>query len=340
VNLLWAFLAGAAASCLAGLVARPILGRLGAVDRPNQRSSHDVQVTRGGGLAVLAAAAVVGCLAAPLASTPGAPLIGLAVLVLAAVSFMDDLRSLPQAVRLAVHAGAAVAALCAVRLSAPAATQAPFPLCAAVIGFLWITGYTNAFNFMDGINGLAGMQVVTTGVGTALVALAAGGNIRDPAIVFSVVLAGAGAGFLPHNYPRARMFLGDVGSASLGFLLAVLAFWLAHELGWWLLGAFALLHANFVLDTAVTLGRRIVKGDKWLEPHREHFYQLLVRSGKSHAFVTGCEALLQVVVIVVVWSAVPRGWSWRFAAAGLVCLIWATFFAYAGLRFRRSQAAA
>jgi UDP-N-acetylmuramyl pentapeptide phosphotransferase/UDP-N-acetylglucosamine-1-phosphate transferase len=336
VNLFLAFILASVASYIAGYGARAALRGLGVMDRPNSRSSHDRPIMRGGGLSVLFAAAVVGLLFAPLRDVHGIYWVALAGLVLAAVSFLDDLRSVPRMLRLGVHAGAAITALFAVGLTGPAAIHAPPAPFLAAAGFLWITGYTNAFNFMDGIDGLAGMQVVTTGVGTALVALAAGASRENPQVILAVVLAGAGAGFLPHNFPRARMFLGDVGSASLGFFLAVLAFGLARELGWWLLGAFALLHANFVLDTAITLGRRIIRRERWLDPHREHFYQRLVRSGKSHRFVTGCEGLLQIAVLGIVMAAMHSGWAGRFAAAGTVCLVWAAFFSYCEARFRRN----
>ncbi len=263
-------------------------------------------------------------------------LIALAGLVLAVVSFIDDLRSLSQLLRFAVQAGAASIALYALCAGRIAAFSPPMVAGVTTIGFLWITGYTNAFNFMDGINGLAGMQIVTTGVGTALVGMAAGSTSDHPAIVLSFVLAGAGVGFLPHNFPRARMFLGDVGSAPVGYLLAVLAFWLARDFGWWLLGAFGLLHANFVLDTGVTLARRIWRKEQWIDSHREHFYQRLVRSGKTHLFVTGWEATLQALVLGIIVYAIRMNWLQRCAVAAVVCMLWMGFFAYAECQFKRS----
>jgi UDP-N-acetylmuramyl pentapeptide phosphotransferase/UDP-N-acetylglucosamine-1-phosphate transferase len=261
--------------------------------------------------------------------------IAFAVLVLVVVSFLDDLRSLPPLLRVAVHAGAAIIALYAL-CSGLITMHSPHIAWGIVAaGLLWITGFTNAFNFMDGINGIAGMQILTTGIGTALIGIESGAVIGHPAIVVSFVLAGAGAGFLPHNFPRPRMFLGDVGSVPAGFLLAVLAFWLARDLGWWLLGAFGLLHANFVLDTVITLVRRVSRGDNWSESHREHFYQLLIRAGKTHQSVVELECVIQIIVLLLVLFALKMSWPARAAAAVAICVVWLAFFAYAEFEFRR-----
>jgi Fuc2NAc and GlcNAc transferase len=340
MNLCWAFLLGLVISYPAGFVARAVLNRFAVIDLPNERSSHDKPIVRGGGVALLFAAAVASYLSAPLGEVPRFYWVALAALVLAFVSFLDDVRTVPQSVRFGVQAAAAIVALSAFGFVGSAQLQPWMTEVLAVLGFFWIVGYSNAFNFMDGINGIAGMQVVTTGVGMGVVALAAGANKEDPAVILSFALAGAGAGFLPHNFPRARMFLGDVGSVTLGFLLSVLAFWLARDLGWHLLGAFGLLHANFVLDTAITLARRIARGEKFLESHRDHFYQLLLRSGKSHAYVTGCEGLLQAVVLVVMLASLRMGWPGRIGSVVAICGIWLSFFAYAERSFRRRPAAA
>jgi Fuc2NAc and GlcNAc transferase len=330
------FLVAAGASFFFCFPTRRLLVDRGVIDQPNARSSHLVPVARGGGIAVLSAFFLVGAVA--LNATWSLALTALAALLLAVVSFVDDLRSLRPLLRLAVHAAAALVALCALYSGRLAVLSPGATVCVVGVGFLWIIGYTNAFNFMDGINGIAGMQIVTTGVGTAIVGLAAGGHPEDPAIVLSIVLAGAGAGFLPHNFPRVRMFLGDVGSAPIGFCLAVLSFWLARDLGWWLLGAFALLHANFVLDTSFTLARRIWRRERCFEPHREHFYQRLLRAGKSHQFITGWEGLLQVFVAILVVAAVRMSWTVRIIMFGIVCTVWTIFFAYAELEFRRRAA--
>jgi UDP-N-acetylmuramyl pentapeptide phosphotransferase/UDP-N-acetylglucosamine-1-phosphate transferase len=187
---------------------------------------------------------------------------------------------------------------------------------------------------MDGINGIAAGQGSITAAGTALITGLAAKSWDSSVVLGAVVIVGACAGFLPHNFPKARMFMGDVGSAPLGFLLAFLALWAAKEHGWWLLIPLAWLHANFVLDTGITLVRRVLRGEKWYDAHREHFYQRLIRSGKSHAFVTGCEMGLQLLVLGLMVAYV---WSGPVARMGLilaVLAVWGCFFAYCEREFR------
>jgi UDP-N-acetylmuramyl pentapeptide phosphotransferase/UDP-N-acetylglucosamine-1-phosphate transferase len=133
------------------------------------------------------------------------------------------------------------------------------------------------------------------------------------------------------------MFMGDVGSAPLGFLLAVLTLWLARTVGPWLVIPLALLHANFFLDTGITLCRRVLRGERWHEAHREHFYQRLIRSGKTHAFVTGLEMALQAVVLGLMVLYLFAGTPIRVGLATLVVLLWLAFFAYCERSFRRSN---
>ena len=285
---------------------------------------------------------------------------------LAALSFWDDLRPLRPAVRFGGHALAAIGVLYALnwpRFSLDLTSQPGVAWPALVSGlflFLWLTGYTNAFNFMDGINGLAAGQAIVTGVGMALLCSVASGrwsvasgrwsvvsgqwsvisgqwSVVSPPVLLSLVIAGACAGFLPHNFPRACMFMGDVGSAPLGFLLAALVIWIARDEGWWLLIPLGLLHANFLLDTGLTLARRILRGERWYEAHREHFYQRLIRSGKSHVFVTGWEMALQGMVLGLMVLYLHASLPMRAGLAALVILIWLAFFGYCERSFRRSK---
>jgi len=240
--------------------------------------------------------------------------------------------------RIGVQIGAAV--LVAVEL---AWRLVPFQgelIASLLVGMLVfvIVGYTNAFNFMDGINGIAGAQTLVCGLGTAGLAVVAGVPLDHPAVLFSLLAAGAAAGFLPHNFPRAKMFMGDVGSVPSGFLLAVLAAWVARDFGWWLLVPLGLLHANFLLDTGITLIRRVVLGDRWYEAHREHFYQRLVRAGKSHAFVTVVEMALQIIVLGLVLAYLQVGSVGRLLLIGIVVMIWLSFFTLAEVCFRRFMA--
>jgi FlaA1/EpsC-like NDP-sugar epimerase/UDP-N-acetylmuramyl pentapeptide phosphotransferase/UDP-N-acetylglucosamine-1-phosphate transferase len=333
-----------AISLVGGRMVSPLLVRCNVVDRPNARSSHTRATPRGGGIAIVAAVCVAALAFAADRRIVGG-LLGVTVL-LAAVSLLDDLRSLSARLRLACHLAAALAGVALVGvggaslgLEAGAGWSLP-PLLAWGLGLLWLAGYANAFNFMDGIDGIAAGQAVVTALGMALVATLAGAPWSSPPVLLSLVVAGAAAGFVPHNFPRARLFMGDVGSVPLGFLLAALVVWLAHEHGWWLLVPLALLHANFVLDTGTTLVRRAWRRERLSAAHREHAYQRLVRAGRSHAAVTLGQLALQAVVVTLMLAYVEATAPARAVLAGLVVALWAGYLAYAEVAFRRSGAPA
>jgi len=333
----------AIASWVVGFGVFHLLGFIGVIDHPNDRSSHLIPTVRGGGISIMAGMFIAAaCVSRQFEDGP-LLLISFAGLGLAVVSFIDDLRTVGVVQRLGCQLLAAVVAIYALRvssievaLSESSSVQVPFLLSVGV-GVLWITGYTNAFNFMDGINGLAGGQALVTSLGTAVLVGIQLQSLQAAPVLVSLCLAGASLGFLQHNFPKADMFMGDVGSAPIGYLLAVLTLWSALIVGWWMLIPLALLHANFVLDSGITFIRRVLHGDRWYEAHREHFYQRLLRSGRSHTFVTFLEIALQVVVfglMVIYLSATD------FARILLILGtigIWLAFFAYCEVCFRRSQ---
>jgi UDP-N-acetylmuramyl pentapeptide phosphotransferase/UDP-N-acetylglucosamine-1-phosphate transferase len=256
-----------------------------------------------------------------------------AIAVLALVSFIDDLRSLPASLRFGCHAIGSVLALASLGVGSWMGVAA-VPGIGLMLGFVWLVGHTNAFNFMDGINGLAAGQACLTSLAMVAVALSGGVPSGHWAIGLAVAVAGVTAGFLPHNFPRARMFMGDVGSAPLGYLLGVLVLALADASEGRVLIPLVLLHSNFVLDTSITLLRRALRGEAWHKPHREHFYQRLIRAGYSHAYVTGLEMGLQLLVaaMAIYWTRMPAGW--RAWVPALVVLLWTGFFVYAEREFR------
>lgn len=265
------------------------------------------------------------------------------MLFLAAISFLDDLRPLPARVRFAAHCSAAAIFLYFTAPWSDPLLHSENTAWQALLWmslFLWLVGYTNAFNFMDGINGIAGGQGVITGFGTALLPFAVTGSISRPLQLCAAIVAGSCLGFLPHNFPRARMFMGDVGSAPLGFVLAALAVAEGAAFGWSVFVALLLLHLNYVLDTSLTLLRRLFRGDRVYEAHKEHFYQRLVRAGKSHTFTTACEMALQLVTLALAFCFLTAHDSWiRIATVLTVVAIWSGFFLYAETLFRRSQTA-
>ncbi|HEY3060117.1 MAG TPA: glycosyltransferase family 4 protein [Chloroflexota bacterium] len=265
-----------------------------ALDVPNARSSHHRPIPRGGGLVIVLGFAVG--LAAWLnqggALSPRAWGWLAGALLIAAVSFVDDLRPLPAAPRLATHALGALA----LTIVGVQERETPLPI-ALVLAFVWVALVTNVYNFMDGIDGLAASQAVIAGIALAL----AGTIVNNPLVTAGAgILAAAAAGFLGHNLPPARLFMGDVGSTFLGFNFAGLM--LLGNLG---VGGGRLpiefgvvVLAPFLFDSIVTLVRRIISGERWYAAHRSHYYQRLVIRGASQAQVTGLYALLAVVAAV------------------------------------------
>ena len=252
----------------------PLLRRLHAVDTPSMRSSHSVPTPRGGGLPI-----AVGLLATVAITRGGASAaFAAAVAFFAVLGFLDDLRGLPVSRRLALQAtGSAVVAGLLVLPIHPAVVGALLAVAAAV----WIIGVVNAFNFMDGVNGISGVHALIAGVAYACYAEWAGHPFL---VAASLAVAVSALLFLPWNAGRARVFLGDAGSYSLGAALAVLAAdavlrGVPMEA---VLGPLAL----YLADTAWTLQRRIRAGERWLQAHRTHVYQQWCDAGWSHQEVT------------------------------------------------------
>jgi Fuc2NAc and GlcNAc transferase len=166
-----------------------------------------------------------------------------------------------------------------------------------VVGIVWAI---NLYNFVDGIDGLAAGEAVTTGVIGGLILLAM--NQVGLAMV-SLLIAAASAGFLPLNWAPAKLFMGDVGSGMLGYLFAVLAI-ASENAGAVPLLIWVLLLGAFVFDATVTLCRRIMHGEKWYHAHHSHAYQRMVQAGRSHAQVSATVLLINLVLAllaIVAW---------------------------------------
>jgi UDP-N-acetylmuramyl pentapeptide phosphotransferase/UDP-N-acetylglucosamine-1-phosphate transferase len=271
--------------------------RLRLLDKPGERSSHSVPTPRTGGLAIIVGA-MAGILLCSSASVPFLLAVGLGMLV-AIISLLDDVITIPSLPRLAVHLLVAGGTIWLVNL-APHDLGLPYmhldmPWWLGIaLATLFTVGYINFFNFMDGINGIAACQAIIGGL-TLAVLLALSGAANS--IVAAAAIAGAAMGFLPHNFPKARMFMGDVGSTTLGFVLAMLTLVGGAKLDKpWV--AFMMPLGVFIYDAGFTLIKRISRRENFLKPHREHHYQLLIRCGWSHARVTGIQAGLMAV-----WSA-------------------------------------
>src|SRR5439155_22851542 len=223
--------------------------------------------------------------------------------LLAAVSWIDDVRSLPAAVRLAVQL---VAVGLALRAGLPAGLVFQGWLPPALDGIatagLWLL-FINLFNFMDGIDGLAGSEAAAIGIGLML--FAGVGIGRDPELVMlSAAITAAAAGFLIWNWAPARIFLGDVGSVPLGYLLGFLLLDQAAQ-GRWEIAL--ILPLYFLADATITLLRRLWRGARVWRAHREHFYQRAVQRGHGHAAVV--QRVIAADIVLIGWGfAGENGW--------------------------------
>lgn len=292
---------------VAALITR-FMARVSILDIPNHRSSHQVVTPKSGGVALVAA--FVGGVAA--AITLGDPSLAgegyfwgfvLASLLVAGISFYDDVtqksflfKFLTQMVAAAVLL---LFGLVVERLAIPGVGYVELGWIGYPLTFLWLVGMTNAFNFMDGLDGLAGGVALITALSFGLISFDQGGSFSF--IVAYAVAAGA-AGFLLFNFPPARIFMGDVGSAFAGFLFAALAVVAAiREPGHTSFLVMPMLLFHFIFDTAFTLWRRWRLGRNLFQAHREHLYQLFNQLGYSHRTVTLFQYAMCVVQGMSAW---------------------------------------
>jgi Fuc2NAc and GlcNAc transferase len=300
-----------------GMIRRFAL-RTGLLDHPTQRSSHVQPTPRSGGgaiviffLAALTGLAIHGDLEAG-----SAVVLILGGAAIAAVGFIDDRRSLSASVRFCVHLLAAILAVLVIGAGridfVPnwGGMGKPATSALAVLGVVWST---NLFNFMDGIDGIAGSQAVFVAGAGALICGLQFGDL-GMALAFTC-LGSATAGFLIWNWPPAKIFMGDVGSGFLGFSLAGLGLLASRHSGV-PVAVWVILNGIFLVDATVTLLRRMSRGERWFEPHRLHAYQYLSRRWKSHLLVTLCVSAVNMAWLL--------PWAW-FAAAhpgiGLQCAL-------------------
>jgi Fuc2NAc and GlcNAc transferase len=302
------------------------------LDHPNDRSSHTVPTPRGGGVAIVASFMLL-VLAMGLLGLIEQRLMIAALgagAVVALLGFIDDRASLPARVRFAGHALAA--AWCIGWMNAVPRV----PIFGHVVDLGWagpalcglfIVWMINLFNFMDGIDGIASVEAITTALGGALLWWLAGSGTGW---VAAVAFAGCVAGFLAWNWPPAKIFMGDAGSGFLGLMVALLALWCgqsAPALFW----SWFILIGCFMVDATTTLVRRVRRGERFFDAHRAHAYQYASRRAGRHLPVTlACGAinllwLLPIAALValgrldgvvgVVLAYVPLVWlAFRFKA--------------------------
>ena len=287
------------------------------LDRPNDRSSHDRPVPRGGGLGVVPAYAVAWAAALWLTGSPvgwseGLVFAGLAVLTF--VGWRDDLHGLGAGSRLLAQF-ACVAAVLAALPETALVWQGWVPLWAdrllTLVAWLWVV---NLFNFMDGVDGISGTELASVGIGVCLLALLTPAAVAAGLSLQAAALAGAALGFLVWNWHPAKLFMGDSGSVPLGFALGWLLVQLAVA-GLWLPAV--ILPAYYFADATLTLVRRGLRGEAVWRAHREHLYQRAVLAGRAHDAIV-LRVLACNLVLILCTLAVPNLGLWMLLPASAV----------------------
>lgn len=297
-----------------GLVLR-VLRRRAILSHPDERSSHAVPTPLGGGIAlvfVLLAAWAVIALGVP-GQTFIIWLVLGAALLLAGVSWADDLGGISRSIRFAAHIAAVSVVLSALPGDAFLFQGVlPLALDRLAAGILWVW-FINLFNFMDGIDGIAGAETAAIGFGLFLIAAVAGGEAQS---LFGLTLAATALGFLWWNWHPAQVFLGDVGSVPLGYLLGWLLLEAALE-GFW--APALILPLYYLADATITVSRRLVAGERIWRAHAQHFYQRAVRRGLSHATVV--RIILAANSVLIVLALLAAGGAEAAALLGALATV-------------------
>ncbi len=303
-----AFFLALAASVVCCLCVPAALARRGYLDVPGERSSHTRPTPKGGGAGMVLAFVGTGvAVGAPMAFwLPGTGL--------AALSFYNDLHGLSPKTRLVAQTVCAVLAAGGVAWAGLAAWSAW--LLPAVAFFIVATA--NCYNFMDGINGMAGLTGVAAFAGLAIHA----GAIQPELAPMHMAVLGGLVGFLPFNLPRARMFMGDVGSIFLGFTFALSVAAMARNWAeFWMLCAFLF---PFYADETATMAERLIRRESLFTPHRRHLYQVLANEmGVAHWKVSLGYSLIQVAVMALMASLSRHGAGVELGTLAALGLAWA-----------------
>jgi len=309
--------------------------RLRMLDHPNERSLHSVPTPRGGGVAIVSAILAM-VIVQMLLHAQGPSIITwilVGALLIAGVSFLDDRFTIVPSYRLSVHFFAGVVlifgGLTAKSLVLPGITWAWPAGLAIVASMLLILWLVNLYNFMDGMDGFAaGMTVIGFGVMAIL-----GWSAKEPFFTgFNLVIAGSAAGFLVFNFPPARIFMGDVGSSTLGFLVAACILWASRE-GIFPVWIAIMIFSPFIVDATVTLVRRVLRRERIWEAHKSHYYQRLVELGWGHRKTVLWEYFLMVLcglsAIIAMQLSVRYQW--------VVIMTWVTVYIILMLSVRRLE---
>ena len=285
------------AAWAATALALKFLDRRSILDRPNERSSHRRPTPRGGGIAIVP---IIVAAWSAIGIATHAPLLHWVVLALGAglalVSWIDDVRDLHPGPRFLSH----IAAVTVVLILLPGDLLVfqgwlPPMLDRMAAGLAWVW-FINLYNFMDGIDGITGVETMSIGGGLAVIAALGGGMTAAgvPITALGLSLAATSAGFLIWNWHPARIFMGDVGSVPTGFLSGWLLIATAASGAW---AVAMILPAYYLADATITLARRARRLEPIWRAHREHFYQQAVSGGHGHNHVAIAVGILNLALI-------------------------------------------
>ncbi len=291
---------------LTGFLTR-LLKKNNILDIPNKRSSHIIPTPRGAGISIVSAI-IIGWIVDrtfTLSLNSHDIIILGGSFGLAIVCFVDDIRGLPAASKLIVQTIFMVPGFWIIsETGGMFRGWLDIELDILFTGLLWLW-FINLFNFMDGIDGLTGVEVFVLGLGVAVFSVT--GIINEQALGPAIVFMASALGFLVWNWAPAKVFLGDVGSIPLGYLIgwsliSITPETISHSS---VLVIILILPGYYLADASITLGGRILKRKNIFEAHKDHFYQKAVQNGASHPTV--CLAVLVVNVLLLLIALMFAG---------------------------------
>jgi Fuc2NAc and GlcNAc transferase len=296
------------------------------LDIPNERSSHSVPTPRGGGLVIFSVSILTFLFYNVVSGTEFYWSYFAGAVIIAVISLIDDVKTISPFLRILFHSIAAGLVVWCLggfeRISIPFYGIIETGIWGNVIAFFWIVWLINAYNFMDGIDGIAAMQAITAGIGWSLTGRFL--EIQDVEF-YGGVLAASALGFLILNWQPAKIFMGDVGSAFLGYSFAVLPLfclksikstggeanllWMAVFFVWF-----------FVFDSVFTFFKRLFRGEKVWQPHRQHIYQKMVINGLSHRSVTSIYGTASALLVFVFVAALEYSLNFKAIVSIVIAL--------------------
>ncbi len=297
------------------------------IDVPNERSSHSIPTPRGGGLSIaLSILLVIGLLFfAGWIAMEFALALGIGGLIVVIIGWIDDHRHIPalwRAISYFIAAGWAIVCLGGLERILLGSQVLSLGYMGTFLAIFWIVWLTNLYNFMDGTDSMAAIQAICVGLLAGILFWLEG---QYGVAIVCFVIAASSCGFLFWNWPPAKIFMGDVGSCTLGFCFGVLAVIGEIEDTVPLVVWFILL-AVFIGDATLTLLMRIMKGEKWYQAHKSHAYQRWVQMGASHKRLALGVLLINVMILwpMATMAFVWGEYSYHIAAASilLISVLW------------------